>query len=108
MAKIIYARRTAGGRCCSFYGRSGVRSMKRNDSATTTSMTNGTGSNHSTSNEREPSMPLQDRMTAPTKRITSGNIKSNKQIEAQKKQMNNVIRKLETVNVKRKNISFDI
>jgi hypothetical protein len=44
----------------------------------------------------------------PTKTITSGNIKTNKEIEAQKKQMNQVIRKLESVNVKRKNIAFDI
>jgi hypothetical protein len=81
--------------------------MKRNDTVSGT----GTNSmNHSTSNEREPSMPLQDRVISmkPTKTITSGNIKSNKQVEAQKKQMNEVIRKLESVNVKRKNISFDI
>lgn len=103
MAKIIYARRTAGGRCCSFYGRSGVRSMKRND----THMPNNTP-NHSTSNEAEPSKPLQERAMAPTKTITSGNIKTNKEVEKQKKQMNQVIRKLENVNVKRKNITFDI
>jgi monoamine oxidase len=107
MAKIIYARRTAGGRCCSFYGRSGVRSMKRNDAMTGTG-TKSSPMNHSTSNEKEPSMPLQDRVMKPTKTITSGNIKSNKQVEAQKTQMNQVIRKLENVNVKRKNITFDI
>lgn len=91
----MYARRTANGRCCSFYGRNGVRSLKRNDSQSPA--TNGKGVEY-TENTATPS----------TKTMTSGNIKSNKQIEAQKKQMNQVIRKLESVNVKRKNITFDI
>ena len=100
MAKIIYARRTGGGRCCSFYGRNGVRSMKRND-ASSMSTNAGMGT-------RAPAPEEVGETTTPTKTITNGNIKSNKQVEAQKKQMNQVIRKLETVNVKRKNISFDI
>lgn len=93
----MYARRTANGRCCSFYGRNGVRSLKRNDSQTTT----GNGADMSKENAPMPATPS-------TKTMTSGNIKTNKQIEAQKKQMNQVIRKLESVNVKRKNITFDI
>lgn len=98
MAKIIYARRTSGGRCCSFYGRTGVRSMKRNEMG-------GTGVKTEVGTHQVPEPSVQQR---PTKTITSGNIKTNKEIEAQKKQMNQVIRKLESVNVKRKNIAFDI
>lgn len=94
--RIFYARRTMnGGKCCSF-------------------SRHGTNMNAKAKGNLRGKAPAESELSAmpqpQTGVITGGQkIPTNKEVEKQKAKMNNMIQKLQKVNVvKKKNISFDI
>ena len=91
MTRMFYARRTAGGRVCSFKGKS-----------TTMNRTSSTTSN------APPQHSIRDQMTS-TAVIHNPNIPSNDQIRASKPQMDHLAQKLSSIKVKKqRNISFNL
>ena len=97
--RIFYARRTMnGGKCCSF----SRRGMNMNAKA----KQNIRG--QSKAEEEEVAERSQQAMGGAMVTSTR-NVPSNKEVEKQKAKMDNMIQKLQRVNVvKKKNISFDI
>jgi len=94
--RIFYARKTMnGGKCCSF-SRHG---MNMNAKACTLQR----------QQDQPDMMPTAPPNSPSVKTISQGrNIPSNKEVEKQKAKMNDVIQRLQKINVKKKNISFDI
>jgi len=94
--RIFYARKTMnGGKCCSF----SRRGMNMNAKACTSMQRQ----------QDQPDMMPTAPPTSSVKTITQGrNIPSNKEVEKQKAKMNDVIQRLQKINVKKKNISFEI
>lgn len=93
--RIFYARRTMnGGKCCSF--------SRRGMNMNATAKQNLRG--QSKAEEDSPQQAMGGAMVTSTR-----NVPSNKEVEKQKAKMDNMIQKLQRVNVvKKKNISFDI
>ena len=95
MARMIYARRTAGGRCCSFKGKHNTTTIK------------GPPTNSKT-NPGPPQHTIREQMSG-TAVIMNPNIPSNEQVRQSKSQMDNLAQKLQNVKIKKqRNITFNL
>ena len=92
--KVIYARKTNGGRCCSFKHKS--------------TTTNGQRHASKPAREEEQETAVQQLTGTSIKSVTNPHIPSNQQVQAKKPKMDAFARKLESVKLKKRNITFSL
>lgn len=93
--KLVYARKTSGGRCCSFKHKS-------------TTMSKGQSQSNPRRKEEEEDTVMNQLQGTSIKTVTNKNIPSNAQIEAKKPKMDAFARKLEGIKLKKRNITFSL
>lgn len=94
--KLVYARKTSGGRCCSFKHK--CTTMPKAHSQ----------SNPRRKEEDEDQTVMNQLQGSSIKTVTNKNIPTNAQIEAKKPKMDAFARKLEGIKLKKRNITFTL
>lgn len=94
--KVIYARKTSGGRCCSFKHKSTTTNGHRQQA-------------HLKKEKEEEQETVLHQLTGTSiKTVTNPRIPTNAQVQAQKPKMDAFARKLESVKLKKRNITFSV
>lgn len=93
--KLVYARKTSGGRCCSFKHKS-------------TTIPKPHSQSKSRQEDEEEQTVMNQIQGTSIKTVTNKNIPSNAQIEAKKPKMDAFARKLEGIKLKKRNITFSL
>lgn len=103
MSRLVFTRKSAGGRCCFFKGKGGGRmTSTRGTTQTTGSHKNNVGVKETMSastptTQKSPIVMMENKKTP-----------SNYQLTQQKENMDNFARKLGAVKVKQQNINFSL